>query len=826
MSGPGAASGEGAALRRRRRPLRLVAGDGAFLGGVLLLGALSWWRVSQSGWGALALAIALAAGAGVAFAGYARRWSAWRVTLLVAAFYLVTALPVAAPTMLADPRSLLAGALGIVTAPVTGWMNLLTLEVPVGAYQAVLAPIYALVLAVSTLALSLAWRSPHAWGAAAPVALVLLASGIAFGSSATAGSPGSWPWFEIALGVGAALLSAGWFVWRAREARRAALASARRAGGARVTARSRRTLGARAGLAAGMVAIAVAAGAALAPWALASSTRDVLRTGVDPSVTVRAAMTPLTDYRLAFGDDRYDAVLFRIAAPEGVERVRLASLSEFDGRVMRVGADEGAPFVRVPAARGGTADARVRVSIETYEGPWVPTVGELEAIAFEGEERAALSDGFYYDPAGATGIVVTEPGLRSGTTYTLEAEASVPDVDPSGLEPGRPGPSYPEEVVPESLRAWIDAQDAPAGGAGLVVLIDRLRERGYLSHALQIDPENPPAWLAATNGGFEPSRAGHSTDRLDALFTALLEKQNDVGGEDDAALVAGVGDDEQFAVAGALIADHLGFDARVAVGARLASDDLPACDEGACRGADLAAWLEVRGTDGAWVALDTTPQSEVALAPDVQDRRDPQNPTEVTPEAADTVLPPEPDPADAGAPDDDERGDDVDWAAVLAALRIAGIALALLVLLLGPFAAVLVAKAVRRSARRGSDDVAERFVGGWEEYVDAATDAGRTAPGSATRTEQAAAFGGGDGARELARWADRSTFAATLPADGEDERFWALVDAERRALLAEGSRWQRVRARLSLRSFGRGAREGVPRRPGRGAAGRAGRRIS
>ena len=120
-----------------------------------------------------------------------------------------------------------------------------------------------------------------------------------------------------------------------------------------------------------------------------------------------------------------------------------------------------------------------------------------------------------------------------------------------------------------------------------------LRERGYLSHAVSVDPESPPTWLTEIPGyTFESSASGHSLARIDALFRALLDREAEVG-DADLPLVAAVGDDEQFSVAVALIARELGFPARVVVGARLASDDaLRTCDAGACRGGDIVAWTE------------------------------------------------------------------------------------------------------------------------------------------------------------------------------------------------------------------------------------------
>ena len=62
---------------------------------------------------------------------------------------------------------------------------------------------------------------------------------------------------------------------------------------------------------------------------------------------------------------------------------------------------------------------------------------------------------------------------------------------------------------------------------------------------------------------FQPSASGHSLARIDAMFARLLERETDPRAEASGNYVAAIGDDEQFAVAVALIARELGFPARV-----------------------------------------------------------------------------------------------------------------------------------------------------------------------------------------------------------------------------------------------------------------------
>ena len=117
------------------------------------------------------------------------------------------------------------------------------------------------------------------------------------------------------------------------------------------------------------------------------------------------------------------------------------------------------------------------------------------------------------------------------------------------------------------------------------------------------------------------------------------------------------------------------------------------------------------------------------------------------------------------------------------------------------------ATTVATSSRRTADDPRERIAGGWDEYLDAAADAGRRAPGSATRVEIAQTLDAPVAAR-LAAGADAAVFSAEPATDDDATEFWRIVDQERGGFAR--TRWQRVRAAVSLRSFVPG---GLRRRP-------------
>ncbi len=796
---------------------RFVAAQAALLDLVVVVGAVATWPIYRSSAFVVLVAVALAAGHAVAWAGLRWRWTGWWVALAAIGAYLALGLPLAAPATLTSPPDALRGLVGVLSAPATGWRDLLTLELPLGSYQATLAPALVVFLGTTVLSLSLAWRSPRLWPLAAPVALLPTLFGVAFGSTAPATPLSVGPLRlspEAVVGAAALLSALAAIVWRTGHERRRAVAAATAASGVRATGRPARSVVGRVGAASAMIVVASLAGAIAAPWALADHSRDVLRSGVDPRLELAAEISPLAQYRGWFDDDRFGQTLFRVDAPAGIDRVRLATLPFYDGQVARVvdpaagAGDARTAFVRVPSALpapSGLTTGTAEFVVDAYRGVWLPTVGETTSIDFAGTDAAALADGFFHNAATAGSVQLAEPGLSAGTSYRQHSAYDPRPASAASLVPARSGPALEDALVPESLREWVDGQEVAAGGEGLVALIERLRARGFLSHALMVDPAEPPAWTEELGDyTFQPSRAGHSTDRVDDLFTDLLERQSEVGGDEDADLVAGVGDDEQFAVAGMMIADRLGFDARVVVGARLDSEDasLPTCDAGACTAGDVAAWIEVRGTGADWVALDVTPQHELFPSPDTEQRRDPQIPTEVRREQAESVLPAESNPADGADRADDDSAAADDLTALWAAVRIGGASLLALLVLVGPFVLVLVLKALRRRGRRSAPDTIDRFTGGWQEWVDIAVDHGHAAPRSQTRQELARQYGDGSGAGvQLATWADRSVFDAVPPTDAESERFWTIVDAERTRFAGEVGWWARLRARVSLRSL-------------------------
>ena len=610
---------------------------------------------------------------------------------------------------------------------------------------------------------------------------------------------------ETGLGVATLLACLLWLAWRTHDERVHALQRAAVSSGVRVSRRPSRADRRRTALGAAMVAGALVVAVGVVPFAARGAERDVLRSAIGPEIDLSAAVSPLAEYRALFADDRADEVLFTVTSTSALpERVRLATLDAYDGEVFRAGGEgavEAGRFVRVPSRldAGAGAPVEARVTVEGLDGIWMPTVGRLSSVEFSGARAATLADGFYYNAEAAAGVQTAGGGLAAGDAYVVRGvEPAAPEL----AEAEAPGGVDGDVAAPESLRTWMEEHVTGTGGAALTGLVALLRERGYLSHGLEPGDETA-VWIESLpDYTFKPSASGHSLARIDAMFSRLLERETDPRAAASGNYVAAIGDDEQFAVAVALIARELGFPARVVLGARLVAADagLAVCDQGACRAQDLSAWTEVQTSGGDWIAVDATPQYEDSPSLEVTEQRDPEVVTEVRPDAVEEVLPPDPLQEDSGSRDPaaDDAGLDLAW--LWPILRTTGVVLLILALALGPFLIVIGAKASRRRTRRRAGSPSARIAGGWEEFVDAAVDAGREAPHSHTRSELAEGFGTREG-RDLAAAADRAVFSTGDETAADAEAYWRSVEEQRRFLARERGFWRRLVAAVSLRSF-------------------------
>lgn len=772
----------------------------------LALGALAAWPIYRSAWLWIVAAAALLLGAG---AGLAReRWKP-ALPLFVAALialFALSVLPVAVPSMLttAPLRGLSEG----VSAVALGWKQLLTLDLPVGTYQTVLVPAYVVFFTSAVLIVILAARQGRIPVLAAIPMLAPVAFGTVFGASEVSPPLALGPLTvaaprELGLWLAASALAAAWVAWTAGAERRAALKLGRVPGSRAGRGRATRVL-----LGSATVVLALLAGILAAP-VLDANARDVPRDHADPEIVVRNAPSPLAAYRSAKRDQNLDAPLFSVTSDGALpERLRLAALDEYDGVDFHVGADEASLFTRFPTGTRAQRPAEVTVQVQGDElGVWVPVSELATPPRFSGPRAALLSDSFYLNRGTGTGIIVprgeeSDPGLHAGDGFTARMETAPGPENPAAAlgAPRSAAPLVDLEQAPQ-LAAWLEAQQT----TDFAVLLERLRGRGYLSHSLT-DEQGERLWLdrlSETHGmKFESSPGGHSLSRIEDLFEQLNSQQSAAGeNATEQQLIAGIGDDEQFATAAALIARSLGYEARVVVGVRLAGEEVPGVPlcQSECTGEHLAAWIEARGERGDWVAFDATPQLEQAPQRIEEGEQLPEFST--VPEERDAREVDPPLGLGEQSDGDNDEGDPLAAAWLWPILRVVGLALAALLLILLPLLFLPLVKRGRAKRRRKQPVPELRALSAWEELVDRARDDRVALPAGASRVETALAIGSAP-AVWLAEETDRAVFSERGVSQPEVDTMWRAVDADSGERRAGRSLMQRLRSAYSLRSYG------------------------
>lgn len=700
----------------------------------------------------------LAAGGGVALGltlGFLSRWRRWSLMSTVAAgvgAYLLfggafalrkTTIAGFIPT----PDTLLR----LVALSVQAWRDLLTLNPPADGFVGPAVVPYLSGLVLATLA---AWTATgtrrHLW--ALPPTLALLVIGILWGLDEA--PTAAW------LGAGYAAVGLVWAVWRRVDATRSdAAAIFAQPGSASPTTR-------RLAAAAGVVAIAAALSLLAGPLLASGIDRQVLRRTVQPPLTLRDYASPLAAYRYLEVDQK-EVSLFTVAGlPEGA-RLRLATLDAYDGRVYNV-ADVSAGFLRIGQRTSGTGGVGPKVTLDVavtgYSGLWLPGGGDVRGVRFGGVRADEQANSLYHNTY--SGTLITTAGVGEGDTYAVDL------VMPDAREVAEGAPvaaaaSPSVDRVPDAVgKTASDLAGDATSSLEQLRRIEKALQLGYYS-----------------NGTDGLSRAGHGAERIAAMLGAPML----------------VGDDEQYAVAMALMARELGLPARVVMGFY---PDKAVAGRIDVTGSMAHVWVEVPFEGAGWVTFDPTPD---------RDRTPQTQVPKPLPKPKPQVLPPPDPPASttldsldiAGHRDDEDvRGDDL-------LLRVVGVAAALLgglAVIVGPFVAIAYAKRRRRRRRESSPEVVSRFSGGWAEIEDAATDLGVTPSTTATRRENADSlaetFPEADFPR-IASLVDSRVFGATTPTADEAASVWSDVDVALASMRGQVGRVRRLRGRVSIRSLRR-----------------------
>lgn len=754
MSGRAQRTGPG--LSGRRWSLDLIAAG-------LLLGipVVGFWP-SYAGPGYLVPAIGgLALGAVIAALGAWRQLNLIVLTGMTAAAYFIFG------GVLALPETTIAGFIptletwrSLAVGVVTGWKDMLTTvaPLPTGEGFALIPFLLSLVAAVVTVSLALRVRTV-AW--ALIPALVFLGVQIAMGTPEPA-----WP---VAEGVTFAVVAIVWLALRQSWTPAAAAVSVG-TGASAATGTRRLVTGA------GVVAVAVAVGVGASGFVIPESPRYVLRDVVIPPFDIREYPSPMQGYRGLVRDFQEKPLFTATGLPEGA-RIRLAAMDAYSGIVYNVTAEGiGSSGAYLPVRADMAPNAQgtrttVRVEIFGYRGVWLPQAGFVDDIVFGGSRGEELRRNARYNLDTQTGVVSI--GLTEGDAYDLDVVIPPAISDDALVEvPFAPLRMPKQDNVPQDLAAL--ASDVTAEAESPIEQVRSLQkwlaEGGFFSHGLEGEPH---------------SRAGHGAQRIMSMLGA---KQM-------------VGDDEQYAVAMTLLAREIGIPARVVMG--FYPDEVDAAESVfSANGDNMHAWVEVAFEGIGWVPFDPTPpEDQIPAEQTTKPKSDPQ-PQVLQP------PPPVQEPVDLPptVPDDRETEDedpfDAGWLILIA--QITGWTLLVIALLLAPYLIIGALKAARRRRRQQAPDAAARISGGWDEVVDRAVDYGTAIVPGSTRREDAVAVQTAfvePGVATLARRADADVFGPSEPTEEEIEGFWREVDDIVGVMGARASKWDRLRARLNLRSL-------------------------
>lgn len=648
---------------------------------------------------------------------------------------------------------------------VHGWKRLLTMLPPVDAIGPLLALplLVGLVGAAVTYTVARRWTSPYAV-LLAPLALLALV--IALGTLEPAGL--------VVQGVVFALLAIGWLVVRAAR-NRAPLQN-----GAGQNARL--------AIGGGLLAVAALAGYFAGPHLPGADeeSRRVARSAITPPFDIAQFPSPLAGYRKYTEPNTaklWDRELLSVkGVPKGTP-LRFATLDDYDGSVW--GASNranngtltpGAAFQQVGsqvATRGPGQPTTVRVTVpkDGYSDVWLPTMGTVRGVHFDGDRAKDLASRLWLNIDTNTALVPDR--LRGGDAYTMDVllPATPGDLPKSAaLESGSLTDDVEASFLDSKLDAWTGEASDP--WSQLVAIAKAMQSTGAYT-----DGGNP------NSNTFERLYLpGHGLDRV-TRFVGTKQL---------------AGNDEQYAATLALAANRLNIPARVVMGAITT-------ESGVVKGQDVHAWVEVRDSNGTWIPLlhkDFVPDRNKKPAP-LQTKTDERKVGALVPPPA-GVNP----PSVLQGPDQAQNAtnlkkppkklfDPSAWPAWLRWLVFFVIVPALA--LLAVYGLIRLAKEVRRRRHATRGPTTARVAWAWEELVVTARSYGHRMPRRATRLEQASSLRERVEAGGLAVAANAHIFGPGEPTEDEAVAYWKSTDEARKDLRANVDFWKRLRSDLDLR---------------------------
>ncbi|MDR2897154.1 MAG: transglutaminase-like domain-containing protein [Propionibacteriaceae bacterium] len=740
--------------------------DAAAIAALTLLGLLGLASTFDSWHFLIVSAIGAFVGLIVAQLVSALHWPGWLSPLLAVAVYFLLG------GLIAIRRDLLFGLLPstdtwatLTDLAVGGWKDLLTTMPPVPGAGPFLALPFLLALLASASSFALAGRARSlVVGLIPQVALFALV--IAIGAK-----PAWWPWLAAMLWLAVAL---AWMVQR--SARRAPASQAGRAAWS-----GRRLL-----IGALILALAGAGGWLVGPVLTTGVSRQILRDVIEPPIELNDYPSPMPSFRKysssALADTYfYNSSLIQVDGAQKGELIRFAVLDSYDGWVW--GAADGA-FQRVgsvistpddPTATAGEP-RQLTVTIgqvyadQTPLNVWLPSLGYAQSIDFSGGQAQSHAQSMGYDLTKGQAVVLDQ--LAAGDVIHQSAWP-IPLADPEGdYSPAGPAlvdasrtAFLPDQLQDVTIEGLTGGQVTP--WAQLQNMAASFRQGGW------------------TDGTTRAGDADYLPGDGQARLTSFL-----------ATMPAYAGSDEQYAATFALMANRIGFPARVVFGARMTAD-------GDIRGRNVTIWVEIHTTQG-WLALDPE-----FFIPDRDKVPDPPPPVVTDPpqEVPDIADP------QAGDPPDELNAMDTQaettprppavpevtpwW--VYGAVSV-GSVLGLVAILAGILLAI---KAIRLAWRRSRGTPLQQINAGYNELLDRAIDLKLPVPprrGAMTRREQAAISGQPELIR-MASLTDALVWGPTAPDGAAAQGYWQEVLTSRAQLLDSRPAKRRWWPRLTPRSL-------------------------
>jgi transglutaminase-like putative cysteine protease len=496
-------------------------------------------------------------------------------------------------------------------------------------------------------------------------------------------------------------------------------------------------------------ATAVAATALLGPVVAPSRQPADVRTVTEPPATPHDGVSPLQQY-LAYRDGKIPLRLaLRSSTP--VERVRMATLTRFNGEYWTTGGDFRRAGTRLPPPRiGAPHGISQQVRVERGNLDWLITAGRPERVSVGGLE---------VDRATGDAMTPALPGNRPLTSYTATAVSNEPAAD--DLSQDRP--VFVGDHLARSLPGRIQTFVEKTVGEERTPAEQLFALRNAFTDRFRYD-------LSKTAPG------GHGYYQIGQLLDTRR------------------GTSEQYASAFAVMAESLGMDARVVMGF-LTRD-------GTVQGADVDAWVEVRYARLGWVPIYPSPSRTSALRTPNTVNSTPQNP----PDAFGKLARNHEDEAAASGSGAAQPGPPVHKGASPVGMILGVLVSTALACVLGMAPCL---RLLRRLRRRRAPCARQAVLGAWWETADRLREAGYPVVASTTTGDTVRLLPDIDSVRRLARLIDAAAYAPEAPPPGMLRDAWAVAAEIRRDLRSRTPLRRRAQAILDPRPL-----LSVPRRRG------------